>query len=272
VIRLRRRTFITLLTLLLFALALPTWADIEVIQLQHRTAAELIPILRPAVGEGTALSGDGFRLIVRGTPAEIDEVRSTVRRLDQRQDDLRISLRRHTGRSAAASGIEGSGEIRAGTGQNSAGARVKVYSTKDSDAGTQHQSVRAVEGKPTFIDTGSSVPVRSRIVGRDRGGGYVGESTRYRGTPDGFYATARVSGDNRVNVEISVVSESWRGQGQPIQHRRVLTTVSGRLNQWIPLAGVESSRSGNGGGLTRSTHSESDRFEALEIRVQRIGG
>src|SRR5690606_38104769 len=44
----------------------------QVIELQYRTAEEIIPILQPLVEEGGALSGQDYTLFVRTSPANLE--------------------------------------------------------------------------------------------------------------------------------------------------------------------------------------------------------
>src|SRR5581483_2083445 len=53
-------------------------AEFEVIALQHRTVAEVLPQLLPLVGADAAIAGNGDQLFVRGSPEMVAAVRSRV--------------------------------------------------------------------------------------------------------------------------------------------------------------------------------------------------
>ena len=47
-----------------------TWAQsLEVIQLKHRSAQEVIPVLQPLLESGAAISGQDYTLFVRTSPS-----------------------------------------------------------------------------------------------------------------------------------------------------------------------------------------------------------
>lgn len=56
---------------------------VEIIELQHRTAEDLLPHIEPLLGPRDALTGTGHRLIVRTSPGRLRQVREKVEALDQ---------------------------------------------------------------------------------------------------------------------------------------------------------------------------------------------
>ncbi len=65
-------------TVLLLALALPVAAEpvTEVIPLNARLPEEVIPTLRPLVGQGGSVTAFGGKLVVRAEPARLEGMRS----------------------------------------------------------------------------------------------------------------------------------------------------------------------------------------------------
>lgn len=228
-------------------------ADMEVLELHHRLAEELVPALA-ALDEGVVVKAAGSRLILSGDPAGIDRLRDVARRLDVPMRSLRISVRRVSDALAADTG--------AGVERD----RVKVYGTRSAEDDRLLQAVTAIEGRPAFIDTGQSVPIidRSALFGVN-GAAYTARR-RYQYRPKGFYATAHVLGD-RVIVDISV-AHSNRTAADKIQHRRIVSTVSGRPGEWLSLGAVRETAARNSSGIVRSTRSAQSQGERLAIRVE----
>ncbi len=56
---------------------------IEIIELQHRTADELLPHIEHLLGPRDALTGTGHRLIVRTSPGRLRQVWEKVEALDR---------------------------------------------------------------------------------------------------------------------------------------------------------------------------------------------
>jgi type II secretory pathway component GspD/PulD (secretin) len=119
--------------------------------------------------------------------------------------------------------------------------RLDVREGSGSQADRNTQSVRVMEGREAFLRIGQSVPVRERQVQRSVVGGRVVEqtveTTQFREAADGIYVLPRVSGD-RVTLDISAQRESLSRARGGVNVQGVVTTVSGRLGEWIEIGGV----------------------------------
>lgn len=260
----RRAVLVRAALALVLALgAVPARAEaaLEVIPLHYRTAEEVIPVLRPMLAPEGTLSGFKGQLIVRTTPENLAEIKRILASLDSAPRQLLITVRQDADldRQRSTAGVSGSvggenarvtvppasrerygGSVVLREGDN----RVRAHVLESSSAGTDRntQTLRVLEGREAFIRAGQSVPVRGRQVTRTVVGGQVVEqvvdTTQYRDVTTGFYVRARVSGD-RVVLEVSpqreTLSQDIRG-GVNVQ--RVVTTVSGRLGEWMELGGV----------------------------------
>src|SRR4249920_184162 len=82
--------------------------SLEVISLRHRTAEQVIPVLRPMLEPGGALSGQYNQLIVRTSPGNLAQIRAVLDSIDQPARRLTISVRF----DSAQDGIRGSRDER----------------------------------------------------------------------------------------------------------------------------------------------------------------
>jgi type II secretory pathway component GspD/PulD (secretin) len=246
---------------------------LEVIPLRHRTVEQVLPVVQPMVAPGGTLSGFQGQLVVRTTPANLDEIKRILGAIDTPARRLLITVME----DAEASRTERAAEIAANIGgergrvvvpgsADRSGANVvlrdgddrlrgRVVDSSSSAAGRNAQSVQVLEGGVAYISTGQSVPVREQQVTRSVVGGQVVErvvtGTQYRDTATGFYALPRLAGD-RVTLEISAQREALSGQLRGAIHpersaidtQRTSTTVSGRLGEWMEIGGVATSASG----------------------------
>jgi type II secretory pathway component GspD/PulD (secretin) len=126
--------------------------------------------------------------------------------------------------------------------------RAQVQESESSTSERNTQSVRVMEGREAFVRVGQSIPVRERHVRRSVAGGQVVEQivggTQYRDVTTGFYVLPRISGD-RVTLDISPQRESLSRQvpgGVNVQS--VVTSVSGRLGEWMEVGGIVQDASG----------------------------
>ncbi len=136
------------------------------------------------------------------------------------------------------------------------------------------QSLRVMEGREAFIRVGQSVPVRGRQVTRSVVGGQVVEqvveSTQYRDVTTGFYVRPRVSGE-RVMLDVSpqreTLSSDVRG-GVNVQ--RVVTTVSGRLGEWMEIGGIEQDATGQESVLLGRASSATRDSRRVLLKVEEV--
>jgi len=265
---------------------------LEVIPLRYRTAPEVIPIIQPMLAREGSVSGFQGQLVVRTTPANLEDIKRMLARLDTAPRQLLISVRQEDegDRSRSAAEISGSvggehgrvtvpgsrdrrgGNVVLRDGDDNVRLHVQEGSGSRSVRGTQ--SVRVMEGREAFLRIGQSVPVRERQVQRSVVGGrvveQVVESTRYDDAASGIYVLPRVSGD-RVTLDISAQRESLSRQphaGANVQS--LITTVSGRLGEWIDIGGTSREASGQQSILLGRTATAARESGRVLIRVEEV--
>jgi hypothetical protein len=256
-----RRAFRTGRRCVLLAMAMlaagPAPADeLEIIDLRHRRAEDIIPIVLPFLEAGGALTGADDKLFVRASPANLAQIREAVAAIDRPQRQLLITVGQgnaaaRDGTSVRGSATIGSGDVRVGVNRPPAGESGATVITRSRSVQTDQQntsSVRALEGTEAYIAVGQSVPITSTTVTTGRYPPLAQQSTSYRDVTSGFYATARVSGD-LVTLEISSRQQAYRERDQTIDTQGVTSVVTGRLGEWIELGAVREAQSGSSSGL-----------------------
>jgi len=267
-----KHLLITLLLLLVTGISMTSMAgdSIEIVPLQNRSAEELMPLIHPLLDPSEALSGTGYQLIVRASPGRQKELRGLITQLDQAAKQLRISVRR-----AAYDEIErerAHANVVIGTGGGDVEVRggAIVHSTRDKSGERNNYQVTTLEGTPAHINTGEAFPVPTQSGYIANGQAVVTQSIEYQQLSSGFYALARTNGD-QVTVDISPQREVLdpRGSGH-IQTTSLVTTVRGRLGEWLELGGTSQQRTQQGGGLLRSTRSKDDTQQTLWMKVEAV--
>jgi type II secretory pathway component GspD/PulD (secretin) len=266
---------------------------LEVIPLRYRTAQEVIPIIQPMLPRDASVSGLQGQLIVRTTPANLEEVRRILASIDTAPRQLLITVRQDADIDRSRSSAEVSGSVGGDHGRvtvppasrNTRGGNVIIREGDDhlrgnvmegrsveSDRNTQ--SVRVMEGREAYISTGQSVPVRTRQVRRVVINGQLVEQvvdgTQYRDLATGFYVLPRIAGD-RITLDISPQRESLSRQVRGgVNVQSVVTTVSGRLGDWMEIGGISQDASGQRTVLLgRSTSSVRDNRRVL-VKVDEV--
>jgi hypothetical protein len=277
-----RRVFPTGRRLVLLALAMlagiPALADeLEIIDLHHRRADDVIPIVLPLLEAGGALTGADDKLFVRSSPANLAQIREAVAAIDRPQRQLLItvgqgSVDARDGTSVRGSATIGSGDVRVGVNRPPAGGSGATVIAGSHSVQTDQQntsSVRALEGSEAYISVGQSVPITSTTVTTGWHPPVAQQSTSYRDVTSGFYATARVSGD-LVTLEISSRQQAYRTRDETIDTKGATSVVTGRLGEWIDLGAVRETQSGSSSGLlVWGRHTGSSEYSA-RVKVDEI--
>jgi hypothetical protein len=257
-------TLLRFVTLLLGVglLAAARAQSLQIIDLRHRTAQEVIPILQPLLEPGAALSGQDYKLFVRAGDANLVQLRAALAQIDTPLRQLLVTVRNSTQRDLERENAAASAAVRSdGSG------RVSVLATggRTHTQGVDMGSVQVVEGGSAFIATGSSVPVVTALVGSDGRRPWVAAATSYQALRSGFMVTPRVRGE-RVVLEIEQRDEQLSGSG--IDSQALATQVSGRLGEWIQLGGIsESSVAERSAILERQYATRSDQ-RSIWVKVE----
>src|SRR5688572_17954799 len=85
---------------------------LEVIPLKYRTAEEIIPILQPMLAREGSVSGLRGQLVVRTTPANLEELRRILASVDVAPRRLQITVAQDVGSDSQRRGAEVSGSLR----------------------------------------------------------------------------------------------------------------------------------------------------------------
>jgi len=230
--------------------------SISTIQLQHRPAEDVIPIIEPMLGADDGISGQGFKIFLRSSPETLARVREMVEDLDIPAKILQVSVFQGSARDLGELGISadvqiesGDASVDIGNGRDNdvdAGGSV-TYSTSDGSVSlngisTQkslrdnpiHQ-VRVAEGTEAYIETGERVPY---FYGAWKGRRGYGGSIEYEDAMTGFYVLPRIRGDN-VILEVSPFKSTQSNtRGDNIETQSAGTTVTGRIGEWLLVGGI----------------------------------
>lgn len=258
----------------------PVWAELEVITLQHRSAEDVLPIVRPLLDKDGVASGMNSQLILRTSPHNLAEIRMLLESIDTTPRRLKITVMQNVDNETVSRLTEVSGSVGLGrdarvsvrggadnagltveAGQGANRARARIYSTRSLEDDRKTQQIQVLEGNRALISVGQSVPVMQRQVVQSPWNTQVVDSTQYRDVVSGFYVLPRVNGD-RVTLEISAQNDTLApNSGNPPTTRvqQVNTTVSGRLGEWLVLG--DTSRQAADNATTISTRNISNAHE-----------
>ena len=273
------------LSLLLFSV--PVWAELEIIALKHRSAEEVLPVIRPLLDKNAVASGMNYQLILRTSPRNLEEIKRLLESIDVAPRRLKITVLQNVDSETVArltevSGnvglsrnariaVPGSGDSRGlnvelGQGQDRLKAR--VISTRSLEDERNTQQLQVLEGNRALVRSGQSVPVPQRQVIHYQWGTQVIDSTQYQEVDSGFYVLPRISGD-RVTLEISAQNDALvpgSGDQPAMRVQQASSTVSGRLGEWLEVGGLGQQK--DHGDSTISTRGSSRTSEQRNVLIK----
>lgn len=269
----------------LLLLSLSARAELAVIELKHRSAEELLPIVQPLVDKGGVASGMNYQLILRTSPRNLAEIRKLLNSIDVAPRKLRVTVMQDVDRDTAERLVGISGGVGSNPritlpdsgggagmeiGQGRDRLKANVISTRSLEAGRNTQQLQVLEGNRALVRTGQSMPVPQRQVIQHPWGSQVVDTTEYRDVERGFYVLPRVSGD-RVTVEIDAQNDApGRGDPQAVSTQRASTTLSGRLGEWMELGGTGSRETVDDGTISTRSLARSREQRSVLIRVEEV--
>ncbi|WP_248800048.1 secretin N-terminal domain-containing protein [Pseudomonas sp. MWU13-2105] len=261
----------TLLTGLLLTCTLSAQAATEIIPLNYRTSADLLPVAQDFLGKDGKASAYQNQLIVNAEPAKIKELRDFLGQLDTPARRLLISVDTSENNDQNSQGYSVNGQSQT---------RIINYGTASRDGGIQQ--VQTVEGTPALIQVGQSVPLTTAISTNQSFGNGSNQNqnpnqqpltqiqSQYRNVTQGFYVTASVTGDI-VHLSISTNRDRISQERQDVVNvQSTDTTVSGRLGEWITLAGVNGQSQADRQALTRSYSTSGRNDMTLRVKVDSL--
>jgi len=272
-----------LIGMLLFCLLVPVLAlasnnQLAVIELRHRPANEVIPIVSPLLGPGDTLSGDGFRIFLTASPENLVRIREVIAHLDQASRQLAITLVQGENALDTLNRITVSGTINIGDHVTiGAGGRrdqppnsvaVDAQSSRSTQRSTDVQRVLVEEGSAATIYVGLSVPV---VLGSPvHRGVRHHEVVGYREMFTGMQVTPRISGQ-RVSLEIETRRDQSTGDPYGDMHtQQIRTRVQGNLNEWIEIGGILTTVQRTDTDLTRGQSRRVAKRRQVFIRVEPV--
>jgi|GEM_PF-253643 len=266
-------------------LSFPVAAEMQIFELQHRSAGELAEIVRNIVSENARIATHQNTLVVRTDPAELAEVARLVADYDRAQSMLRITVDQgaqtnRQGQDAGAALLARNDSVKIDIGSPRRQGDNSVFvSTGDASGGIHSQgieiienrkisqSVSVLEGYPASISIGRTIPFTSELrYYWNRHPDYVA-ATEYVNVDTGFEVIPQILGE-MVELEIQpfLAFLDTDNPNQIIFHE-LSTKVRIPLGAWYDLGGQKSSLSGLGREILRTGSRSDNSGNTIRVRV-----
>ncbi|WP_409520942.1 secretin N-terminal domain-containing protein [Pseudomonas sp.] len=235
-----------LLFSLLLATSAATQAATEVIALQHRSSAELLPAAQSFLGRDGTVSAFEDKLVVNADAKRIDDLRALLQQLDTVPRRLLISV----------DNTDSNDQDTRGDG------RVIRYGTSNRNGGLQQ--IQASEGQPALIQVGQSIPITSASTD---GYGRLQTDTQYRNVTQGFYVTPYLSGE-RVRLQISSNNDRTSSErADVVDVQSTDTTITAPLGEWVNLAASNQQSQAERDPSSRTYSTQRGKNMTLRVKV-----
>lgn len=238
-------------------LFMPAGAETQfkIITLQHRFAEEILPAIKPLVGDDGTATAMQNNLIVRTSRDNMAEIEQIVSSMDTVRQNLKITIRRNNKSDIGEKRTEITGRKRIGNvtvetsskrinTPNSMALDVENYQSKSNSS--SEQFIRVADGELAFISVGQSIPYTQEWINLTNR--YIGiqRSTAFVNIDTGFTVRLRTIGNpstidnpgtinNRVQLEITPRFSQLNRNGF-IDFTTLTTTIQVNRNEWIDIA------------------------------------
>jgi hypothetical protein len=255
--------------LLLMAAAADADYPLTILELKHRLPAELIPRLAPLAGPDGVLTGANDVLMVRASPARLEDIRRALIELDRPARNLLVEVRSALDASRHRQGVAVSvderigehGRVVIGPG-GSTGVRMRADSRRAQQRVLQR--VRVLDGGSARIRLGAGTPLPVRERWRTPSGAWQHDRVVGVETGIGFTVMPRVLGEL---VVVDIEQRAARLQHGHVTGGGVQTQVSGPLGSWLPLGGTDASARDATRQPASTAQAAADVLSTLELRI-----
>lgn len=257
----------------------------QVIQLKHRPAAELAPVVRSLLGPNDALSTTDYRLIMRASPATLAQVERVVRQLDVARRQLTITVRHvlSNERERATHGISGevpigrNGSVRlpkSMRGQDTViigdpnGVQYRGGERRTTSESEQTQRLRVQDGASAYIRMGQSIPQMQQVLMLAGDRAVLSQGVTLRDVTTGFDVRPQVRGE-QVQLDITPrVARLSDPRHAIVDFRELATTVTTRLGEWIDLGQILGNNSEVNRAILQRDATRSDEQWRVLLKVE----
>lgn len=240
---------------------------IEIIALRHRTADDLLPLLRPLIEPGGGLTGQGSQLFVRTSPANLQQIFQVLATLDRQPRQLQITVREDRASEQTAHAHAADGSVVIDSRHSRGSIALKGGNSRSTGTRSLDASVRVLEGGRATIAFGSAMPFTFRHYVATAQGLTAVDATTYVEAVTQFAVRALLAGDV-VTLELS--PQDTTIGAQRIERTQLMTRVQGRLGAWIALGEADLQEQSQRDGLLSSQARSASTRRGAWVKVEDV--
>ena len=235
--------------------------------LRHRTAEDVLPLLRPFVEAGGALSGEGSQLFVRTSPANVRQLRELLAQLDRPPRQLEITVRQARADEQMQRARQADGSVVVSSSGASGSATVQAGNSRTTATRSVGQTVRVMEGTRALIAFGVAIPFTFRQYAVTAQGLTEIAATSYYEAVSGFAVRPLLAGES-VTLELSPADAQLGPRGP--ERTLLMTRVQGRLGQWLALGDADLSEQAQRGAIAATDARSGASQRGVWVKVEDV--
>ncbi|OGP52733.1 MAG: hypothetical protein A2Y65_07440 [Deltaproteobacteria bacterium RBG_13_52_11] len=220
-------------------------AEVAVIKVNYRSAADILPLVEALLSPGGKASVDTRTnsLIVVDTGESLAKIQTFVAGMDRPAEQVRVRFRfqetglstdRGISTSARISGEHGS--VATG-GAEEEGVHVRARDSVVNRRGTTESFISVMSGSSAYLWVGRDIPFTERWVYLTHTYAHVVETVNFQRVETGFEVRPIVIG-NTVQIQIVPRISSFDREEQVVRLTEASTTVTVLKGQWVTIAGT----------------------------------
>ena len=218
--------------------------EVAVIKVEHRWAAELVPIVRSMLSaDGTVSASERVNsLVIVDTPEAIERVQAYLDRFDRPVEQVRIHVRFHTIEEDRDSEVSARGRISndnlsvATGGKKKDGVDISVEDRERRQKSDSEFFIVAMSGTPAYIRSGKEIPYNqsSAFFRRYAPGGHT---VTWQNVESGFEVTPTLAGNNAHLKIVPRIAYDDR-KDAVIRFLGARTELTVPLGRWVEIGGT----------------------------------
>ena len=241
--------------LLLMSSVVQAEPEARIYQLQNRTAEDMAGQIKDLYRQTPiTVTANGQQLVVRGEPAQLDEIGTLIETLDVAPIQMRVSVRYRQD----IGGRETGGGVNASDDKALATIKSRTIST----ASSIERNVIVQSGQSAHITSGQVRTLPFALQG-GRNPAMILEQVETR---SGFVVSPQVISER--TVELKIVSFEEDPAALPGYETEALVTIR-RVDpgQWVSLGGTNTSQAGHEDGITYRVNGSRAEHQTVEVKV-----
>jgi type II secretory pathway component GspD/PulD (secretin) len=249
--------------------------DFKIIDLQHRFAEDIIPIIQPLAGSDGAVTGMQNHLIIRASPERMIEIEQVISTLDVVRQNLKITVSHQNNlqterEGIAISGRKQIGNVDIGTNRHPKspreGVQLNIENSQRNTRSSSNQYINVIDGESAFIRIGQSVPFTQEWVTLTRRYIRLQKTTEFVDISTGFSVRPRSIGDE-IELQITPRIAQLNQQGY-IDFEELNTTVRVKRGEWLNLGNIMQDKDEVSRAILSQQNSIQSRNNNLSILVE----